>query len=114
MKLYFDGEEIGACHGFSARDQGELVGFAIFFIINSRKYADRKIAQQDMLFLRKEYRGINGLNFLHFIEFECERLGADAITMGVSEKLDFEKVLLRMDYKPLEKTFIKYFRNEVA
>jgi hypothetical protein len=50
-------EVIGALRCFTAREQGRLVGYAVFFIRHNLHYRSSLQAMQDVLFVLPEHRG---------------------------------------------------------
>lgn len=75
-------EASGALRVFTARDDGALVGYSVFFISVHPHYADVVLASNDVLFLKKSHRtGRAGLRLIAFSERE---LGAEFSTKKVS------------------------------
>ncbi len=83
----------------TARDEGVLIGYSVFFIYSHMHYKSLKAASNDVLFLDKEYRkGRAGLKLLKESEIQLARLGVRKITWHIKTSLDWSKILLRMGY----------------
>lgn len=86
----------------------ELVGYAGFYVTEHVLYPGKFMAQQDLLFVDKEYRGLKAFRFLKWVDEFLEEMGFDLIARTVSMKNPgFADVLSRMGYKLLEKNYVK-------
>jgi len=66
---------------FTARDQGQLVGYSLMYLVPSM-HTQTMIATEDTIFLLSAYRrGRNGLRFHQFIESELQTRGAREIVV---------------------------------
>lgn len=75
-------EASNALRVFTARDDGALVGYSVFFLSTHPHYADVVLASNDVLFLKQAHRtGRAGLRLIAFSERE---LGAEFSTKKVS------------------------------
>lgn len=100
---YIDLERNGKCVFFTVREGSLLVGYAGFFLDNHIHYADTRVAVNDVLFLKKEYRqGITGIKFIKYSEQGMRELGADKISWHVKFSNDFRPILHRMGYSDEE------------
>jgi len=96
---YFDLEKNSKFFLFTARNNGELVGYSGFFLDSHIHYADTLVAVNDVLFLKKEFRqGLTGIRLLKYSEKEMAKLGADKISWHVKFSNDFRPILHRMGY----------------
>lgn len=83
---------------YTARDLGELVGYAFFFVTPHIHYRKLTVATNDVLFLKSEYRkGMTGIRFLKYCEQELFKC-ADKVTWHVKAAVDFGPILQRMGY----------------
>lgn len=93
---------------FTARHDGELVGYGIFTQFFHPHSTNWLVAQSDTLFLRPEYR--RGRDGVKFIEYCGERLRenrVDETLWLVSESNDWGKILERMGYAKKETVYGK-------
>jgi hypothetical protein len=83
---------------FTARDGVELVGYAFFFVLPHIHYKNLVVANNDVLFLKKEYRtGMTGIKFLKYCD-EQLKSRCDKITWHIKDTNDFSPLLKRMGY----------------
>lgn len=94
---------------FTARDDGRLVGYGIFFISPNRHYLSSIQAVQDILFISPEYRGRTvGPRLIAFCDEQLMLEGAQAVYHHVKPaKLDFGPLLLRMGYEFTDAVYAK-------
>ena len=108
-------ESSGALVCFTARDEGKLVGYAVFFLTWMLKSKTLRIAANDVFFLAPGYRGRDGLrDFMRYAENELLEYGADVVSMTVKFDRDWSPVLRRLGYADEEKTVMKSLRKDHA
>lgn len=96
---YYAMEDAGVFHALTARLDGELVGYSGWIVQPHLHYADIIVAQNDVLYLRKDLRqGMTGVRFLRYAELEMRKLGAHKLTWHVKAANDFRPILHRMGY----------------
>jgi len=96
---YFDLELKNKFHCFTARNDGELVGYSAFFVDTHIHYRDLLVAANDVLFLRQDLRlGTTGIKLLKFSEQQLKLLNVNKITWHVKFAKDFRVILHRMGY----------------
>jgi hypothetical protein len=84
---------------FTARVDGELVGYSAFFLKPHIHYKDMLVGSNDVLFLKKEHRsGLTGIKLLRYSEQKMKEFGANKITWHVKYSNDFRPILHRMGY----------------
>jgi hypothetical protein len=83
----------------TARDQGKLVGYSVFFITNHLHYQQNKMANNDVLFLHEDYRkGTTGIKLIKESEKALKDLGIIKILWHIKFAKDFRKILYRLGY----------------
>jgi hypothetical protein len=83
---------------FTVRHSGVLVGYSFFIVDTHLHYKDLVVANNDVLFIRKDYRqGMLGIKFLKFCDAELHHV--DKIVWHVKDANDFKPILHRMGYK---------------
>jgi hypothetical protein len=96
---YFELESKNKFHCFTARNDGELVGYSAFFVDTHIHYRDLLVATNDVLFLREDLRlGTTGIKLLKFSEQQLRLLNVNKITWHVKFAKDFRPILHRMGY----------------
>lgn len=83
----------------TARDNGILVGYSVFFITNHMHYKQNKMAMNDVLFLHPDYRkGMTGIKLIKESERALLNLGVIKIIWHIKFAKDFRSILYRMGY----------------
>lgn len=96
---YMSMEEQGGLVIFTARDQGALAGYSAFFVYWHPHYRETRVAQNDVLFLRKDYRkGSTGIRLIRYSEDRLRHLGVDKLVWHVKQSNNFTPILQRMGY----------------
>ena len=102
--------EINLIRAFTARWEGGLVGYALFFVTPHLHYPKLLTAQQDVLYVVPKFRGRGALRFIRWMDDELRNEGVKMIIRAVSMKLDYSRLLVgRLGYRPLEKVFWRTF-----
>lgn len=106
-------ESAGAFVVYTARHNGQLVGYSAFFINQHLHYADLTVAANDVLFLHPQHRsGRNGIRLIQFCETALARqLGNFKLTWHAKMNTDLVAILGRMDYATEEAMFAKLFKE---
>lgn len=106
---YVSLEESGACHVFTARVDGVLVGYAAFFVAPHPHYIETVVASNDVMFIDKEHRrGSNALRFIDYCEQELKKVGANMVTWHIKYSLDWSPIMYRKGYEDEEKVVGKF------
>lgn len=87
-------------------EEDELVGYALFVLFTHNHHRSRLHATQDVLFVKKEYRG-NGLKFIKYCEDQLKKDGVETVHQCVPSCNDWSKVLEFKGYKKLETIYVK-------
>jgi len=101
------GEE-GTLHIVTVREDNELVGYHLSFIMPHIHYKDSMTAFTDIFFLRKDKRkGTVGIKLLKFMEQSLKARGIQKIYMGTKTHIDISVILEHLGYKHIEKIYTK-------
>lgn len=103
-------DEQGKLLTLVARNDGELIGYVVFFIHNHTHYKHTSYAVQDILFVRKGIRkSLQGCGFklLKMAETILRAKEVDIIQHHVKCKHDFSPFLEKLDYHFVEKIYQK-------
>lgn len=97
---YLEIERLGRLRCFTARDMGELVGYAVFFVAHNPHYSTSLQATQDVIYLEKSRRGLGfGKGFINWCDSQLRDEGVQAVYHHVKEKHNFGGMLESLDYK---------------
>lgn len=93
---------------YTARENGELAGYAFYIVMPHLHYSKSLFAFQDLLYLKPEYRGDgNGVGLIKYSEKKLKKLGVDRITQHSKEKKDLTGLLTRLGYELCDIIFTK-------
>ena len=110
-EAYYAAEDAGIFYLFTVRDADQLIGYCSFFISSDPHYKTRLSAQQDSLFVLKDYRAKGvGDKLIDYCDTVLENdFKVKSIHHSVNMKIDFSPLLERKGYKFTEKLMIKRF-----
>lgn len=98
--------EAGGLRIFTVRDCSMLVGYSWFFVSPNPHYKDSIQANQDIVYLRKDYRGKGkGRDFILWCDAMLEAEGVEVVYQHVKAKpeLDFSPLLEGIGYELVDK-----------
>lgn len=88
---------------FTAREQGNLVGYSIFWVSQSLHHQKVKQALQDILFLDPKFRGQNiGIEFVGWCDERLKEKGVQVIMQVVRNRQKHGAICEALGYEPLE------------
>lgn len=90
-------EANGAVRLYTLRDEGQLVGYSVFFIIHHPHYKSSMQAQQDIIYITPEARGI-GKQFIKDCDEELRKEGVQVVSQHVKASHNFGPLLERIGY----------------
>lgn len=97
----------GALHITTAREDGKLVGYAVY-IVGKNLHYDVLMAESDVFFLLPAYRkGFAGLRMLRSAERHLECIGVQRIVQRCKVAHDCGILFERMGYTNTEKVYVK-------
>jgi len=95
--VYKMAEEKNMFRLFTIRKDGHLVGYDTYFIVQHPHFSKSILARNDLLFIRKPYRGV-AMRFLSWVHRELKKDHVDVISHSVTPKKDFSPLLKRLGY----------------
>lgn len=106
---YAELDQIGALHIVTARDEGELVGYDINFVMPHLHYSEHTYAVNDIIFLLPEYRhaGI-ALEMVEHTEALLAEKGVSVITLHMKLAHPFTQLMEQAGYSAQETIYSKY------
>lgn len=103
---YFNAEDSGALRVFTARKEGKLIGYAIFFLKHNLHYSSSLQAAQDILFLHPGHRGTGG-RFIKWCDTQLQAEGVQAVYHHVKAAHNFGPLLERMGYSLVDHIYAR-------
>lgn len=108
---YHNLEDNGILKVFTARFDGELIGYFVVLIRNHIHYKDHVFAANDVLFLKQEYRkGLTGAKLMKFAEKCLKEDGVSVLVVNTKRHKPFDKLLEWLGYSHVENVYSKYLR----
>ena len=90
---------LGILKIITARDEGKIVGYSIFFVNAHLHYKSSIYANNDLLYLHPEYRkGSLGIKLIKYSEKVLRDLGVTKILWHIKFNKDFRLLLHRLGY----------------
>ncbi len=105
---YYAAEANGVLRVFTARRDGALLGYGVFFKGNLH-YISSLIFTQDIFFVLPQNRGLVGARLLMFCDEQLSAEGAQAVYHHVKKSHDFGPVLERMGYEAVDTIYGRRF-----
>lgn len=97
----------------TVRDDGGLIGYAIFIVQPHLHYSSCKTAFEDIYFLKKEHRlGRTGIRMFQFAETALREDGVNRIIMHTKVHLDNSRLFEYLGYKHTDKLYTKILSTE--
>lgn len=86
---------------YVARQSGEIVGYAAYFIMPSLHYKDSLQAAQDVLYIKPENRRF-GLSFIKWCDEQLNNQGVQVVYHHFKAKNNPEKLMQRLGYELID------------
>jgi GNAT superfamily N-acetyltransferase len=97
----------------TVRNDGDLIGYAIFIVQPHLHYMSMRTAFEDIYFLKKEYRlGRTGIRLFQFAEKVLREDGVNRIIMHTKIHLDNSRLFEYLGYRMTDKLFTKILSQE--
>lgn len=106
---YFVLEEQEMLMIVTARDDGELVGYSIYFLSPNIHYSDHKFGVNDIVYLDPAYRKSGyAVALFDFSHKQLKERGCTVATIHMKTKQPFEELALGLGYDKVEYNYSKY------
>jgi len=106
-------EDAGMLSLVTAREEGKLVGYSIFFIAPHMHYKSTLAASNDVVFLKSTHReGSTGIRLIKEAERVLQELGVHKVVWHVKPKKNFGVVLQRLGYQEEEQIWGRILGSE--
>ena len=107
--LYEQLATMGLLKLYVVRHDGVIAGYSAFIIQQHPHYVTTKVAMNDILYVKPEYRkGSLSLKLMNFAEKNLQKEGVQFISMHSKTEHDFGVILRRKGYQPVETIYGKY------
>lgn len=103
---YFELDDTGYIKVFTARENGVLIGYNIFFLRHNMHYKSSFQAANDVIYIQKDKRGF-GREFIKWCEEELIKTGVQVIGYHIKFSHDWGHVLTEMGYDKPEFSMTK-------
>jgi len=88
------------------RDDGKLVGYSLWFVMNHIHYKNSLTANSDVLYISPDYRkGMLGVKFIKWSLEEIKKRNPQRIMFHVKPFMDYSPILERLGANYFEKTY---------
>ena len=100
--------DAGMLRCITVRADGEMIGYAVFFIRPHMHYSTCKTAFEDLYYIRPDYRkGRVGIRLFKYAEDVLKSIGVNRIIMHTKIHMDNSKLFEYLGYKWTDKLFTK-------
>jgi|TARA_R110000744_G_scaffold239681_1_gene357071 GNAT superfamily N-acetyltransferase len=99
----------GVLRAFTARKDGQLVGYCVLTVSQSIHYSDHVFANNDVTFVLPEHReGATGYKLLKFAEDHCKDNGISLLNINTKVHIPFDNLLIGMGFDLIERIYSKF------
>jgi hypothetical protein len=99
-------QDIGAIVCFTARRDGQLIGYNLFFVRHNLHYMNSKQAVQDVVFIHPEFRGF-GKNFFIYCDNVLKSQNVQVVYHHIKAAHNFGSMLESIGYKLVDLIYAK-------
>jgi hypothetical protein len=107
VNAYEMAEHAGMLRLYTVRDDGRLMGYAVFFVRPNMHYQGSIQASQDVLYLDPAIRGGTGYRFIRWCDEQLRAHGVQAVYQHVKAKHNFGPILERQGYELVDLIYAK-------
>lgn len=100
-------QQVGLLRCFTARQEGRLVGYSLFFVRPHLHYADTIFAYQDVIYVDPKARGSTGYRFICYCDAQLKAEGVNVVTQHIKAAHNFGKMLERQGYELMDLIYTK-------
>ena len=100
IEHYLKVDDLGMLRCFTLRQDGKLIGYAIFFAVESLQSEGVKVAKHEVLYIAPEHRlGMRGMKLVHDCDQELRMEGITIVQHTVRPTCDYSEMLERLGYE---------------
>lgn len=93
---------------YTARKEGELIGYACWFVSPLLHYSTTLCATNDIVYVNPRYRGGTGMRLVRFSEAELKKLGVQVLGLHIKDCLNWGPLAERIGYERTEANWHKW------
>ncbi|MFQ3256858.1 MAG: GNAT superfamily N-acetyltransferase [Porticoccaceae bacterium] len=102
----------GVLRVFTAREDGELVGYCVLVVSRSMHYKDHVFANNDVTFVLPDNRaGATGYQLLKYAEDHCAKNDISLMNVNTKVHIPFDSLLVGMGFNLIERIYSKCFKD---
>jgi hypothetical protein len=91
-------ERDNALRIFTARKDGKLVGYSVFFLVWHQQFKQNLFAQNEMIFLHPDYRGDTGVRLIRYSQEQLAKDRIDKLIYEAKPDTTLYHLLLKMGH----------------
>ena len=108
-EAYRSFEDQGKLKIFTARDDGQLVGYFVVIVGTNIHYKDHLFAANDIIYLSPKHRkGFTGIKLIKFAEKCLKNDGVSVLTINTKVHQPFDKLMDFLKFRKIERVYSKY------
>lgn len=107
-KRYRELDRLGFLRVYTARKRGRLIGYAVYMVGPHLHYKQTIYANNDVLFIDPEERGMAGIKLIRFAEADLAAQGVQVVCLHVKAYNDWGVLAKRMGYDPTDTVYQKW------
>lgn len=96
--LYLALQDAGMIRVYITRDEGKIIGYAVFVVRPNLHYKSCLTATEDVIFVDPERRGF-GMFFIKWCDEELRKMGVQVVTHHIKFANDWSEALMRLGYE---------------
>jgi GNAT superfamily N-acetyltransferase len=105
---YYALQDAGSIRVYTARRNGEIIGYAWFIVNRNLHYSTSVQAIQDVIFIRKDLRrGTLGTRLIKFSEEQLKQEGVQVVVHHIKAKHDWSPLIERLGYSLVDLIYLK-------
>ena len=110
---YFDLCDSDLLKTFTARLDGELIGYFVVMVYPHLHYKNNLFAVNDVIYLKEEFRNTStGYKLISFAENSLKNAGVDVLVLNTKVHKPFDNLCEKAGYKLTERIYSKYLGDK--
>lgn len=102
-------EQQGKLRIFTARDDGELLGYFVVIVGHNPHYKDHLFASNDVIYISPKHRkGFTGIKLIKFAEKCLKEDGVSVLAINTKVHQPFDKLMDFLKFRKIERVYSKY------
>lgn len=102
-------DALNVLHIYTARSNGILVGYVVFFVSPAIHHREYLFAVGDVIYLEPRHRaGLNGIKLLQYAEQALKQTGVSLISINSKVDTPIDSLLKRAVFTNTERVYTKY------